>query len=206
MKRNKKHLGFTLLEILIALFIFSIVAAVVTRGLHTVLISEEASEKKSRIFSHLQLTMVFFTQDFEQVINRPINNAKNMIESGFLGTGTEVAFTHGGLANPLWQLDRGTLQRTRYRVEKGILWRDTWAVLDQDSRSMPESRALLKNVTELHFQYLDKDSHFQDRWPMTNDASNIDLPRAIQISFTLKNHGTVKRLFIISGKKFEKPH
>lgn len=45
---NRKQLGFTLLEIIIALFVFSIVSMIVVGALHNVLTTQSVTEKKSR--------------------------------------------------------------------------------------------------------------------------------------------------------------
>src|SRR5579862_1725987 len=138
MYNNKR--GFTLLEILIALFIFSIVSMIMVSGLHTVFNSQSAAEKHAAALTKLQIAFLVMSHDLEQVINRPITNAKKIVEGPFIGTHDTVTFTHAGFANPLGSLQRSTLQRTAYSLGNEQLIRSIWPVLDQTQKTLPNKR------------------------------------------------------------------
>lgn len=197
--------GFTLLEILVALFIFTIVAMMTVGALHTVFNTQSATEKKSENIAELQIAMTLLSRDFEQIVDRPITNASGQVEASFIGEKNTATFTHAGLANPTGTLQRSTLQRTQYRLENGNLIRESWPELDQVPQSQPSQRILLNNVTSLQFRYLDKDGHFQPAWPSPDQPNNNgELPRAVRVIITLKNLGKMSQLYIIPGQKIEK--
>lgn len=197
MCRNQK--GFTLLEILIALFVFTIVAMIMVSALHTALTTQSVTEKNAARFNQLQIAMLLISRDFEQIIDRPIINAAGTQEPALYGTNTDIQFTHAGLANPLGELNRSTLQRTHYFLRKNSLVRETWPELDQTRHTLSSQRLLLQEVSDLRFQYLDQKGKFQNVWPAP-DQADTSLPKAIRISITIKNMGKISQLYIITGQ------
>ncbi len=197
MRVTNKITGFTLIEIIVALFVFSIVSLIVVGALHTVLSTQSAVEKKAERVAKLQVALLFLSRDFEQTINRPITNPSGS-EEGFIGTHNTVSFTHAGLQNPLGQLQRATLQRTRYQLNNHTLSRLTWPMLDQSEDTKPDARALLDSVDDLQFDYLDSQGHFQKIWPPLAQQKEA-LPLAIRISFTIQNWGNITELYLIPG-------
>lgn len=196
--RNNK--GFTLLEILIALLVFSIVSMIMVSALHNVFNSQSVTEKHAAALSKLQVALLLMSHDFEQTINRPITNAKNILEGPFIGTSDTVTFTHAGFANPLGNIARSTLQRTAYSLtNKGQLIRTIWPVLDQTQKTLPSNRVILDSVTALRFDYLDKQGKFQNNWPPADQKQGI-FPRAVQVTITLNNWGTISQLYLIPAE------
>lgn len=205
MSRNKS-LGFTLLEILIAMFIFTIVSLVVVTALHSALGSQAETEKKAMRMAKLQMALLILSRDVSQPIDRPIYNAKNILEAGFVGDHNTLSFTRGGFANPMGNATRSTLVRTRYSLNsKNELTRETWDVLDQSSDSQPSKRVLLKNVTQFSLLYLDAKHQFQNTWPPADNSKNpVGPPRAVRVSITLKNWGTITQLYLTPGQALAK--
>ncbi len=196
-KFHKKNNGFTLIEIIIALFIFSIVSVIVVSALHNVLSTQSATQKKAERLAQLQIALLLISRDLEQVINRPITTPSGNPE-GFIGATHAITFTHAGLANPFGQLPRSTLQRVSYQLDNGTLKRLTWPMLDQASKTKPDSKSLLNSVTDLNFEYLDNKSHFQTIWPPLDQPKAV-LPMAVRISITLRDWGKIDQLYIIPG-------
>lgn len=193
--------GFTLLELLLALFIFTIIAMILVTALHSVLNNQARVEKSAARLTELQIAFTLLSRDFEQTIDRPITNANGSVEAAFLGGNIYVTFSHAGLVNPLGQLPRSTLQRTRYRLDDGYLIRDTWSALDQTQQSQPDSRRLLQDVREVSFQYLDQKGNFQNRWPPPDQPSNNDLPSAVRVFITFRDLGKMSQLYVIPKQK-----
>jgi len=188
--------GFTLFEILIAIFIFSIIGVILASTLHNAFNTQAAIERNAKRLDELQLAQIFLTRDTQQIINRPIINSKNQNEDAFVGTTTSMTFTHMGVANPDGTLLRSSLQRTQYRFDKNTLQRITWPAVDQTAKTQPTTRILLSNIQDLTFEYLDEQNHFQKEWPPQEKKNNA-LPRAIRISITLKDWGKMSELYIL---------
>jgi len=194
---KKSIKGFTLLEILIALFIFTLVSIIMVTALHAVFNIQTATEKKAERFTQLQTSLLLFSRDIEQAINRPVINAKNLLDLALNGSTKKLAFTHAGLANPEGLLQRATLARVEYTVENHQFIRKNWEVLDQTSKSLPNIRIVCPDVEDLRFEYLDKKGKFHDTWP--SEKSDEILPRAVRISLTLKSWGKITQLFLLPG-------
>jgi general secretion pathway protein J len=192
---DRRKNGFTLLEILIALFIFTILSMIMVAGLHSIITSQSATQKRAERMDDLQFALMIMSRDFEQTVNRPITDINGPVPA-MMGYPTTVIFSHGGLANPLGQLSRSSLQRTQYLLEKGKLLRVTWPVLDHSAKIKPDQRVLLTNVSELRFQYLDPQKKFRDSWPPP-DKQDAILPIAIRVILTLPESGKITQLYVI---------
>jgi general secretion pathway protein J len=201
-RKSKMAAGFTLLEILVALFIFSIIALIMTHALHIVFESQERTESRAARLANLQIATLFLAHDLSQATNRPIINAGGSIEPAFIGKPDNVTFTHGGDTNPQGELLRSTLQRVKYSNSDKKFIRETWQVLDQISTSKSDQRQLLDDVTEIRFEYLDDKGKFGNRWPPANKTQALPLPNAVKIFLTLAHWGTISQIYVIPGKAF----
>jgi general secretion pathway protein J len=190
--------GFTLLEILIALFIFTIVSMIMVTVLHTLLSSQQETEKKSLRLRELETAFILISNDLEQTLNRPITNNLGAVES-FVGTSRSVTFTHGGLVNPMGDLLRSSLQRTTYHLDDhGHFTRITWPVLDQTQKTQADQRILLNNIDDVHFEYLDQQGRFHSDWSVKENDS-APLPKAVRLTLTLSGWGSMTQLYLIPG-------
>lgn len=195
MRINSQH-GFTLLEILIALFIFTILAMMMTRGLHTVIDAQSGTERHAERLRELQLVLIRLSRDVEQVVNRPIKTSDGQDASAFYGTARGFVFTHGGLSSQQQQ----SLQRTQYIWTQGGFWRMVWSVLDQAAKSPPPSqRLLIADVIDAKFEYLDDKKSFHYDWPPSG-KSNAPIPRALRIHLTIKDWGTFTQTYVIPAE------
>lgn len=193
--------GFTLLELMISLFIFTIVSIIMVTALHSVLASDAATKNKSADFQILSNTLTLMSRDVEQTINRPITNAKGKEQAALIGTATTLAFTHAGMFNPLSA--KSTLERTQYLLVDQTLIRMTWPVLDQAPKTLSDQRKIATQVLQLQFSYLNSKGQYQNSWPPDNNADSA-LPRAIKVSLTFAKWGTLTQLFLIPGATLEK--
>jgi len=217
-----QSIGFTLIEILIALFIFTIVALIMTKSLHTILSAQSGTEKNAQQLSETQMALIFISRDLEQAIDRPIVNQQGEVEGSFIANRTVIHFTHAGFANPEGFLQSSSLQRSAYRFEQGQLIRDTWDNLDQSSHTRPHSRVLLKGLSEVSFRYLDNKNVYHSFWPIDESArenanspakqnaqqtslgSKDKLPRAVEINIVFKQGSRLQQTYLLPQERV--PH
>lgn len=205
---HKKQKGFTLLEILIALFIFAIIGIMAAVGLHSVLKTHDIISERDQQIEQLEITMTLMRRDFIQIVDRPIVNEKGNTLPPVMSVGSsKIEFTHSGFSNPFAIDNRSTMQRVAYFLEKGKLIRETWPVLDRVSTTKPDRQTLLKQVSALNFKYLDDLSQIQTSWPLATGSniqmmSHSNLPKAIMIEIQLKQWGNVSLVFPISSRGF----
>lgn len=185
--------GFTLIEILIALFIFTILSVLLMSGLHSVINVQSGSENKAERLRQLQMSLLQISRDLEQAVNRPIINEAGKEDAAFIGMPTNFVLTHLGAVT------KSALQRTGYTWKDNILSRITWPVLDQAPKTKQYVKSLLKNISNVRFEYLDNQNRFHEKWPITGEA-NQALPNGVKISLTIENWGSLTQFYLIPAK------
>ena len=193
--------GFTLLEILIATFIFTIVSVIIAGGLRSMLNVQSVVNKKSDILAERQTAFLLISRDCAQAINRPVTNAKGISEEALIGEPENMTLTSAGFVNPLALSPQSALRRLTYLIKDNQLIRSTSPVLDAVSTSLFTDRVLLRGVTALRLEYLDHRHVFQAHWPPQNDVvEKALLPLAIRLTLTLGDEGSVSQLYLLPGK------
>ncbi len=198
--------GFTLLELLVALAVFAILATAAYGGLRTVLFTRVAVETQSQRLAAVQLAFHRLGQDIEQAAPRRIRDEYGEPQAALLGdelADERLILTRAGWANPLGQ-PRASLQRVAYRLRDGQLWRLHWPVLDRGGLIEPRETPVLDQVRELRIRFLDRNESWRNDWPPPAAGESIPrdldaLPRAVEISVTLEDWGEITRLLLLPG-------
>jgi len=195
--------GFTLLEVLVAMAIFSIVAYMAYGGFAAVLKQQQIVEQTSSRLRAIQFTMRQIDNDFRQLQPRPVREElgegwKNALVADVREL-QAVELTRAGWPNPLGRA-RPALQRVAYRLEDGILIRSYWPVLDRLLEEEPVETELLEGVREFTLRFLDEDGEWQEQWPSAGIPGDPRLlPRAVEIVLELEDWGEVTRLLEVAG-------
>lgn len=196
---SAKSKGFTLLELLIALAVFSILSIMAYSGLQMVLDSKGHTENQADRLISLQRAFTFIGRDVEQTIGRSIRDTFGDVKPAMVGSpfGTvPLELTRTGWRNPAHLL-RTNMERVMYRYEDETITRLSLSMLDQPNIIEPLERELLSEVKELRFRYMDEKLQWQDEWPpqYAEDKDASKLPRAVEVTINYVGVGEVKRLF-----------
>jgi general secretion pathway protein J len=178
--RIKRERAFTLIEVLVSLAIFAILATLAYGALGQTLDSAELLKPRP------------IRDDLGDGFGPALDTD---FESGFA-----LELTHGGWSNPI-VLPRGTLQRSAYRIEDDELIRYHWRVLDRTLANEPVSVTLLDGVESLLFRFLQANGEWTERWPPTNRPGALGArqrPRAVEIILTLSGEGEINRLLEVA--------
>jgi len=189
--------GFTLLELLVALAIFSLIAAMSYSGLRTVLEQRSVTEQEADRLGQLQKIYLIMQRDIEQVVPRTVRDEYGAELPPVAGA-EALQLTRGGWRNPLGHA-RSTLQRVSYAYEDDHLVRYTWSVLDRAQDSQPIRQPLSDEITRMDVRYLDN-NEWKTSWTGTADqalpgAPVAVLPKAIEITLEHKRYGQLVWLF-----------
>jgi general secretion pathway protein J len=205
--------GFTLLELLVALFIAAIMFAIGFAAISQGLTSHDSLKDKQQSLLQLQTAVRLMEQDFVQAAARPVRQAVGDEPAQFAmlgsapGTQPVVALTRDGWANPAG-LQRPGLQRVAYFLENGTLRREYWDVLDPTLASTTSKRTLLEHVRSFSIRYMDQTRQWQPQWPpLTNavqqgptlEMSLRQRPLAVEITLDTEAWGTIVRIVEIAG-------
>ena len=196
MKNFKTSYGFTLIEILIAILILSIMAVLMTRSLHVVMVSKERIDAANAKLEETQLAMAIINQDLQQFVNRPVvDNDGNPVDAFAVKKETgDISFTRGGYVNPEGLNQRSTLQRISYQITEQELARVTWPVLDRVASTPSYRHVLVKNVNSLQWKFLANDQKLYTEWPRPDQK----IPTAIEINLTLGDGKKIKELIMLN--------
>jgi general secretion pathway protein J len=191
--------GFTLLELLVSLSIFAVLAAMSYGGLRSVLDTRERIERQAAQLAELQLAFTILQRDIEQTLPRKIRDSFGEPREPLIGVqeGEQlVEFTRTGWRNPTGQA-RSNLQRVAYNVIDEQLVRSSWNVLDRAQNTEPQETVLVQGVKAVTLQFIDKDFNAQDHWPVfaRDPTQQQVLPSAIEITLDVEGWGRMTRLF-----------
>lgn len=213
--RRRQH-GFTLVELLIAMAVFAVMAGIAYGGLSSVLSTRDSISAALDRSKTLQMATWRIQRDIEEIVNRPIRDRFGDTEPAILGSANlGLTFTRDGWSNPLGE-QRSTLQRVHYQLTADHkLVRDYWRVLDQAQDSSTVDATLLNGVESMEWRYLDSQGQWQDRWPpnadftsnrLSNGGSNggrnagaQNPPQAIELRLDTDTWGKLRLLFMIPG-------
>jgi general secretion pathway protein J len=180
--------GFTLVELLVALFITAIMFSMGYAAIDQALTGRKAVEAQAARMIAVQRTIHTLEQDIELLAPRPV---RNPIDAGYqaalvanpaaatnIGSSSAapasassltqlatalLSLTRGGWSNPAG-LPRTELQRVSYLIEDGKLVRYHLPVLDAVGATATVRRELLDNVTSISFRYMDAGHRWSDTW------------------------------------------
>lgn len=186
---NKWEHGFTLLELLIALAIFALIAIISYRSLLSTVQVKTQLEHVSQQLTQLQLTFQKLQQDLQQLRYRPIRDEYGDSVAAIRGRGQQLELTRAGWHNPLQQ-QRSQLQRLNYTLEQRTLWRTYWQVLDRTRDTRPQRTALLTEVDGFKLRFLDEQLEWHDEW-LSSEVPTKQMPqlKAIEVTISMNHWG-----------------
>lgn len=190
--------GFTLLELLVALAIFGLLATMSYSGLRAVLEQQSGTEAEAERLAELQKVYTLMQRDIEQTVDRPIRDEFGDTQPALLGSDT-LQLTRGGWSNPAART-RSSLQRVGYAFEDDALVRYSWSVLDRAQDSEPLRQPLTASIEQLQLRYLAANNEWRDQWPDVNpladpEAPPSTLPRAVEVTLEHTQYGQLVWLF-----------
>lgn len=190
--------GFTFLEMLLAMLLFSMVGLASVAVLSSVTNSDEASQRAMQQLQQLQRAMMMLERDFMQISARyvriegdPPKQERLWGEQYLLGSEQHgVSFTQQGWRNPGMILPRSELQAVAYRVQQGELQRLFTLYVDAVNNTEPQQQVLLEGVESFEVRYL-LDDKWEERW------HNEFFPQAVKVTITQQNLGELERIFML---------
>ena len=198
MSRNKA-VGFTLVELLVALAIFAIMSGFAYRALTSMLESREALAKESRKWRDISLFVGRVERDIAAVLPR-IATAAGETRLAALSSSVDAAPGPVGLAltrsgNMLAGNASAAPQRLAYRMREGRVERLAWAGVDAAPRDEPVAPPVLAEVGSLVFRFMDpRSSEWRPDWGLPGNAAAA-LPAAVEMTLVLGSGERIVRLF-----------
>lgn len=202
--------GFTLIEVMVAVAVAAVLAVMAFGAMRQALDNRERIRASGARISALQATVRTLVQDFGQLdprpVREPVGDGHQPALLGAPGDNAQVSLTRAGWNNPAG-IGRSTLQRVRYELRDGALYRDHWLVLDALLQPEPVSRRMLDGVRGFRVRYMNEARQWQEEWPAAgpavgNTTSERALrwrPIAVEVTLELEDWGTITRLIEVAG-------
>ncbi len=200
--RGAAALGFSLIEILVALVVFAAMAAITWGALGQVVRTRAALTDQQQRFAAIVRAVGDLDRDVRQAVSRPVRGNVGEVLPAVLGNAARIELSRIGFANPRVE-QRSQVERVGYRLEDGTLRRERWPVLDRAAGSRAESRELLDRVDALQLRYLGDDGGWHDSWP-PREARREQLPRAIEWRLQLADFGELRRVVALPSSAPER--
>lgn len=197
--------GFTLLEVLVAMFVFAIVALLAYGGYNTLTRQDEIVDRNASRTRAIQSTVQRMSEDFAMIeprpVREPLGDSLDPALRADTRTETLAELTRSGWSNPAG-VTRSTLQRVAYRLQDNKLERAYWNALDRTMSAEPTSAVLLDQVRTVSFRFMDQNQSWHEQWPPLGysgpDALRLR-PIAVEITLDLEDWGKIVRLVEVSG-------
>jgi general secretion pathway protein J len=203
--------GFTLIEVVIAMFIAAIMFAIGYGAINQALRDRESLNVSQERVTEIQRGMRVVAQDFAQISDRPARDTTGTGQlmpaiSADARNDTIIIFSRNGWSNPAG-IQRPAEQRVRYRFVDNSLVREHWLSVDPTLNAEPRPRVLLTRVKAVEVRFLDPLSRqWSNEWPVAAPTgpvtpANVHLlmtrPLAIELTVVFEDWGRIQRLFEI---------
>jgi len=186
--------GFTLIEVVVAIGIFSILSLGCYRIVNGIISAQERIVSHSEKVREISKAIRMMESDFQQIVDRKIlDDNGNLLAAyltdieGYQSDEIKIEFSRIGLRNPLFvkragvvrvslgyqdEIDQSELEKMGLSDKKsekdektGYILRYVWPVLDRGNNIEPEKQVLLTGVSSFDLEYLDKDRNWVSDWP-----------------------------------------
>ncbi|MHA7873583.1 MAG: type II secretion system minor pseudopilin GspJ, partial [Hyphococcus sp.] len=195
----RRQNGFTLPEVLVALLIFSLVAAASVYALRLGVDSRDQLSAADAELKQLQLARTLIKEDFAQVAQRPVRDEFGILTPAHFHGGQSlffrrpadgetqlIAFTRSGWTNPNARAPRSTLQYVEYLVRDNALIRRARVYPDEAPRSETLERVLFTDIDSARMEFLvgevRRELQWAEAWPVSGAQSPP--PRAVALITT----------------------
>jgi general secretion pathway protein J len=188
--------GFSLIEVLVATAIFSIIAVVAWSGIAALVSARETVSRQGDRLRALQLAVGGLERDLSQSIARPVRGPGGITLPALVGDATGLEVSLIGFAT---QLDPhgGRVRRHAWRQSEGQLLRIRFPTLDRaDFGPRDDPEVMLDAISVFRIRYLGESGEWTAFWPprLGTDARPGALPRAIEITVEAEGLGSVRRV------------
>lgn len=199
-----KRLGYTLIEVMVALMIFSILAAMTAGVMHHTFETRDKITDIADRLNTLQMATLLLEREILQAVDRPIRSLDFHVFPPFIGQSDYVEFTRGGVVNVGPNVLQSTLARIAYLCMGDRLIRREWDPLDGADRHQHRDKIILQPIQGCQLSYLATNRHWFPEWQtyaLQQNQIKETLPIAIQFQGIVPSWGAFHFIFPIPSAR-----
>ena len=186
----KGERGFTLVEMLVALSIFAVIAAMGVSLLRSSVDTQNAVQARLQGMSGINRVRAVMANDLAQAVQRSTRGQAGEPVPAFVGSSNGFAFVHAG-AGSLDGSPRPNVERVGYALTGGEWRRATQPMLD--GTALSDGDRLIGDVTAAAVRYRDAQGNWSESW---NSDPGDRLPRAVEVRLTRTGRAPLTMLFL----------
>lgn len=188
--------GFTLVEMLIALLIFGMLAAAGVGVLAFSVRAQDSARERLGELAEIRRAGALLASDLAQAAPRLSRDESGAFRPAFEGGSGAGDTASLALVRRGWEnLDgaaRPSLQKVQYRLVEDRLERRAYRFVDGAAPMEPVT--VLAGIRRLRLRYRDDEGAWRERWDPTQIAL---LPRAVEITVDTESSGSIRQLFLV---------
>lgn len=200
--RSTEH-GFTLVEMMVSLLIFGLLAAAGAALLSFSVRAQAVTTERLDESAAINRLVSALGADLGQAIDRPTRDPAGLVIPAFIGGSGSGASPTLRLVRLGWtNLDdapRAALQKVEYQVRGGNLERVAYPMLDGAAPLPPA--VMVRNVSNVALRYR-IDGAWSDQW---TGQPGIPLPQAVELQLTRGDGAHYRALFMVGTNYRPKP-
>ena len=197
--------AFTLVEVLVSLAIFAVLALISYRTLDSLFTTRERLQQSSTLLRDQSLFFTRLESDFNAILPRAIINADNLPEPALQIVAplnerdALIRFSRAGFVSHSGS--SAAPQRMGYRLRDGNIELLIWSGIDLAPRAEPVAHTALSGVREFRIRVLetprDQPAVWRNEWKSIRTEDLTRLPRAIEVTLTPTAGSSLVRVFTL---------
>jgi general secretion pathway protein J len=172
--------GFTLLELVIAIAIFALLGLASWTLFDGVVRVQQGTLSHERELKNLQRAVALIERDLLHIAQQPV-----------LVDPTQLQLVRSNWRNPL-DLPRSERQVLTYRLDSGVLWRDSRA----EGALSVQRQKLLDNVRDMRWRLYDRQVGWLGDWP---SGQAPKAPLAVEMQLSAGRFEAIRRVLLLPG-------
>jgi general secretion pathway protein J len=172
--------GFTLLELVIAIAIFALLGLASWTLFDSVVRVQQGTQSHERELRKLQRAVAVIERDLLHIAQQPV-----------VPDPTQLQLVRSNWRNPL-DLPRSERQVLTYRLDNGVLWRDSRA----EGAQSVQRQKLLDDVRDLRWRLYDSQVGWRADWPT---GPNQKAPLAVEMQVSAGRFEAIRRVLPLPG-------
>lgn len=198
--RRAQTAGFTLIELVVAVAVFAVLATLAYGGLTNTLAARGQITRASDTLARIETALLLLESDIANVVPRPVRDELGGTLPALLAPADrrELEFTRY-VDDSYSDVPAVRLKRITYSFSDGKLVRAIWPILDRVPGTEPRRTTVLEGVRDLSYRFHDRE--WFDYWPQAATAVNYSrLPVAVEVNVRFDSGDTVRRILMLEAR------